>query len=68
MEKTNAYYALLQTAQNNAVPLPDVLREIQKVIDSEVLFAEVTGDQAALEQWKKVPCEGSRPTAAELIT
>ena len=63
-----AYRALTKIARREGIPVEQVISEIEKAIRAAYLSAQNSGDQAALERWAEIPCEGNLPTALELIT
>lgn len=67
MDKLRAYSALLQTAQKSGITIEQAIAEIEFSINEAINTAKANNNQAALNQWKLIPCKNEYPTALELI-
>ena len=63
MRNKKAAKAFEQIATRDGVSVEYVREEIQKVID---IGFEST-DPAVMEQWRKIPCRGVKPTPEEVV-
>ena len=67
MNIKRAYRVLEEIAKRNGVTVEEVIYNIEAGINETIDEAIRENNVAELNEWKKIPCAGSRPTAAELV-
>ena len=67
MNRKNAHHALQRVAAMHAVPLPEVIGEIENAIQEAYRHALQQNDPDCLRLWESIPKEGQLPTAEEMI-
>lgn len=63
-----AYYALLEVAKQEGVPLTTVIQNIEDAIKEAHSRAITENNTAIISAWSHIPCKGKIPTAVELIS
>lgn len=64
----SAYRALEEIASRDGITVEEVIREIEISINEAIDTAIKENNVEVLNAWRKVPCVGNRPTAAELVS
>lgn len=67
MNIKRAHRVLEEIARRNGVTVEEVICDIEIGINETIDEAIRENNVAVLNEWKKIPCVGSRPTAAELV-
>ena len=62
-----AYCALLEVAKRESIPLARVIQSIEEGIQDAYSKSIAENNTAALSTWSSIPCEGTVPSAVELI-
>ena len=67
MDLRKANMVLRAVAKCNGTTVEEVIKEIEAGIDEAIDDAIKKNNIDVLNKWKRIPCVGSRPTAAELV-
>ena len=67
MDIERANRALEAVARKDGMTLDEVRKNIELGIKEAIDTAIAENNVAALNEWRKIPCAGSRPTAVELV-
>ena len=67
MDTERARRALEETARRQGITLEEVVFEIEEAIETAISQARREKNEQILAQWEKIPCEGEKPNAFELL-